>query len=192
MKKLLFLGCMFISGALCAGQYVGINAGTNNMVVTNGHNPGGKIGFKAGFTYGRTFDSGFRAELACSYAENNNTTKYEIEADDSVLYKRYHHAHSWTYMANCLYDVKQLTFQTVFPYLGVGVGYAQNTVRLKFKGDNFDHESKEKDNRFAYQAIAGVRYAINDDYLAGLEYNYHCGKSHAKDHSVGLHLIRNF
>lgn len=193
MKKFAFSAlCTLFILPVFGAQYVGINAGTNNMVMTKGSDDGLKVGMKAGFTYGVTFDSGFRAELECSYAENNFKTKYVTSQDDTLISRSYNNNHSWSYMANCLYDAKQLTVQSIYPYVGIGVGYCQNTQHLKVKTDTSKHEFKEKDDRFAYQAIAGLKYQINDQYATAMEYHYFTGKQHAKEHSVGLHLIRNF
>lgn len=192
--KLLALTAAFslAIGSVCAGQYVGLNAGLNNMVITKGSHDGLKVGCKAGFTYGMTFDSGLRTEFECSYASNNFRTKYVSGADDKLVSRSYNNNHSWSYMINGLYDLNQLQVMSVFPYVGIGCGYCQNTQHLKVKTDADSHSYKVKDDCFAYQAIGGVKYPINDQYAAAVEYHYFAGKEHAKDHSVGLHLIRNF
>ncbi len=184
--------CTLFTCSAFAGQYVGINAGVNNMIITKGSHDGLKVGCKAGFTYGVAFDSGFRTEFECTYTDNNFRTKYVADEKDVMVSKSYNNNHSWAYMVNSLYDLKQLAVMSVFPYAGVGVGYCQNTQHLKVKTDSYTHSFKAKDNTFAYQAIVGGKYAINDQYAAALEYHYFAGKEHAKDHSVGLHLIRNF
>ena len=191
MKRLIFLGIAILPFTLSAAQYFGIDAGINHLELTNESDSGLKVGMRAGAKWGYIFDSGLRGEVELAYRINHFKTRYVLASEDQLKSKSYRSMHSWSYMINVLYDVKQLQVASVIPYVGLGIGYAQNTEKLKFKGDA-THETKERDNRFAYQAIIGAKYPINDTLSAGLEYHYFCGQSHAKDHSVGMTLVRTF
>jgi opacity protein-like surface antigen len=173
-------------------QYVGVNVGTDYCFLTNKSNSGLKVGIKAGMTYGYYFDSGFRGELEVSYRKNSFRTKYNSKKDDALVSKEYNGMHSWAYLGNMFYDLNQLTYQQIVPYVGIGVGYGQFTDKIKYKSDSKVNVEKQRDDRFVYQGIAGARYAINENVFAALEYKYFCGKAHAKDHSIALSLIRNF
>jgi len=191
MKKLFTIATLSLLPltAWC-GQYVGVKLGTDYTFLTNKNDEGLKVGYKAGMNYGYALDSGIRAEVEMNYRKNSFKTKYVLENDETKS-RSYHSMHSWAYMVNVLYDINKLDTYNVIPYIGVGVGYCQNTEKFKFKAVDIT-ESKERDDRFAYQAIAGVKYAVNENIAIGMEYNYFCGRSHAKDHNIGLTVIRNF
>ncbi len=173
---------------LTAGQYVGINVGMNNGVLTNqSHND--KVGFKLGANYGWKFDSNFRAEAEFSYRENHQ--KGSKSTENGLVTKKSNEKYSLTYMANVLYDVHQLDTYGVVPYFGLGIGYAQNTEQSTIKSTD-SIRSKVRDNRLAYQAIAGVKMPINETLSIGAEYHYHAGKAHTKDHSLSVTMIRSF
>lgn len=191
MKKLLTIATLaFLPLTAWCGQYVGLNLGTDYTFLTNKNDEGLKIGYKAGMTYGYALDSGIRAEIEVAYRKNSFRTKYDL-IGDATTGRSYHSMHSWSYMANVLYDIKQLNTYSVIPYVGLGVGYCQDTEKLKYKADAVT-ESKMRDDRFAYQAIAGLKYPVNEIVTLGLEYHYFCGRAHAKDHNVELALVRSF
>ncbi len=192
MKKLLFIGSMLFMSSLCAGQYVGVHGGANHLNVTRGSNQSLKMGYKVGLTCGYAFDSSWRAELQCSYFANHYGSSHEASTAGFTFSKQTNKLHTWAYMANILYDIKGLTFSSLYPYLGAGVGYAQNSSVLTVRRDDIVTDYKGRDNRFAYQLIAGAMMPVNEQYSTALEYNFHSGKAHGKDHSVQMHLIRNF
>jgi opacity protein-like surface antigen len=173
-------------------QYLGMAVGTDYCFLTNSSNSGLKVGIKAGLIYGYYFESGFRGELEVSFRKNSFRTKYNAKKDDLIISKVYRSMHSWTYMANLLYDINRLTYRTIVPYVGIGIGYCQFTDKNKYKSDTEVNVEKEKDDRFVYQGIVGARYSINPEVEAGIQYQYFCGQSHAKNHSITLSMIRNF
>jgi opacity protein-like surface antigen len=178
-------------GSVVTNQYFGLEVGANHLEMTN-NNKGQKVGYAAGAKYGFDFNNGVRVEFAGKYRKNVKSTKYTLGETDIVLSKEYSSNYSWSYMANLIYDMHQLTTKTFIPYLGVGVGYCQNTQHNKIKYPVTSNTDKLKDNRFAYQGIVGARYALNVDYSTALEYQYFCGQSHAKHHNVSLSLNRHF
>jgi opacity protein-like surface antigen len=194
MKKIIALVATLLAlDPLGATQYFGIDAGLNNAEPHNSSNHGLKMGMVVAVKYGYTFTTGLRAEAEIAYRYNNFKTKYNVaHNDDFVISKAYQSFHSWAYMVNGLYDVANLNVYDITPYFGVGIGYCQNTLRNKFKSQTRSTIDKEKDNRFAYQGIIGAKYAINSTLSSAVEYHYFCGKSHAKEHSVHMSVIRNF
>lgn len=189
--KLVALFILATAPAL-ASQYVAVEFGTNHMELTDRSDSGLKVGYKGAVKVGYIFSNGVRTEVEGSYRRNDFKTLYTFSDKDEVSSKEHRHIHSWSYMANVLYDIAALSFQGATPYFGAGVGYAQNTEHNKIQFNQETNKDKLRDNRFAYQAIGGVKYALNENYAAALEYQYHCGQSHAKAHSVGLSLIRHF
>jgi opacity protein-like surface antigen len=188
--KLSLLFSLFCSPIFATYQYFGVDIGVNNLEPTNSSNKGLKVGSLGGIKYGYAFNSGIRAEAEIVYRFNTFRTKYNMAGTDIVLSKEYNRFHSWSFMANCIYDIMQLQTQEITPYIGAGVGYCQNTEKHKIKTNFRSTEDKLKDNRFAYQGIVGVRYAINATMGTALEYNYFCGKNHAKSHSVRMSFNR--
>lgn len=193
MKLFIIATLCFLSFAfLNAANYVAVELGTQHLELTNQSLSGLKVGYKAGVKIGYIFGNGFRSELEVTYRKNHVRTKYNMGDTDVVMSKEYNNFNSLGYMVNALYDVNQLATKDIIPYIGVGVGYCQNTNQNKIKYDSVTKEDKLRDNRFAYQGIVGMKYAIDADYATALEYHYFCGQSHAKAHSVGLSLIRSF
>lgn len=191
MKLLSLALCLLAIAPLSASQYMGLEMGINHLEMTNSEK-GQKVGVAGGVKYGFDFDNGVRIEVAGKYRHNEKSTRYNFADTDVVFSKSYTAHRSWSYMANLIYDMHQLTVKTFIPYVGVGVGYCQNTAHNKVKFAEITHSDKLKDNRFAYQGIVGARYALNLDYSTAIEYQYFCGQSHAKHHTVNLSLNRHF
>ena len=193
MKKLLSVLIATLSIApICATQYFGFDLGTNHSILTKDSHSGLKTGMSAGARYGYFFESGIRAEAQIIYRTNNYKTIYNFVEKDEVASKEYNKLHSWSYMLNLIYDVKQMTIFDIVPYLGLGVGYSANTENNSVKYNDHRIEDKLKDNRFAYQGIAGIRYSVQDNVITGIEYRYFTGHNHKKDHSVGMFIARMF
>ncbi len=193
MRILKLIACFMLASApVLAVQYAAAEFGTTSMELTNRSDSGLKIGYKGAFKYGYLFGNGIRTEFEVSYRRNDFKTVYEVGAADQLISKEHRNFHSWSYMANALFDVASLSYQAFTPYFGVGVGYAQNTEHNKISFETETNREKLRDNRFAYQAIGGIKYALDETYSAAIQYQYFCGQSHAKAHSVGLSLIRHF
>jgi outer membrane protein OmpA-like peptidoglycan-associated protein len=76
---------------------------------------------------------------------------------------------SLAFMANALYDFMPDSQWT--PYLGVGIGAAR--LSLEDAGPAGTSINANATNwQFAYQGIAGVKYAFNPKWSAGLDYRY--------------------
>jgi len=75
-----------------------------------------------------------------------------------------------SFLVNCYYDIE--TGSPVTPFIGVGIGAA-----------NVDVED-EDDTVFAYQASAGIGYAISDSTTLELGYRY-MATSDPEFHALG-------
>jgi OOP family OmpA-OmpF porin len=101
-------------------------------------------------------------------------------------------------------DEESLSF-----YAGGGIGWAWTKFKLREEGDGDEDAFTAKDDNFAWQLIAGVRYAMTPQTDIGLKYRYFQTKfnrddldlfeddptdAHAKfkSHSVLLSLAYNF
>lgn len=192
MKKLLAICLSFLCVSPVMGQqYFGVDVGTSHAESTNSAKSP-KLGAKAGVRYGYTFDNGFRTELHVVHRRNEFKNNYTLTTNNVKVKEDQHSLRSWSYMVNALYDISQLNINTLVPYVGAGIGYCQNTDSIKTKNLVGSQRVKEKDNRFAWQGIVGLKYAINSQLSTGLEYHYFCGKAHAKEHSFGVSVMRHF
>ncbi len=110
-------------------------------------------GFIGAAGAGYTWDSGFRIEGEFSY-RNNQWEDANQQTGDTI---------AWGLMANIFYDFNRSgTFR---PYLGVGAGGGQ--VRQQYDGIG-----RRTENGFAYQGMAGVGIALNDQATLDIGYRY--------------------
>lgn len=191
MKKLFMLSSLFLFPILSAEQYVSLSAGPDFSHITNSSEHGQKVGYRVGAAYGYKFSNAVRAELEVSYRDASKRTKYVYsEGTDE---KTHISSHSMSYLVNVAYDIGSLETYNLTPYLGGGVGVCNNTYQLKTrKGDVTTNTDKGKDDRFAWQLIAGAKYPVAEKTEVAVEYKYFNGAYHAKNHSVSAALIRSF
>lgn len=112
---------------------------------------------------------GFRTEAEVGYHRASlRSFKYEGE--------RFHvggHTRSISYMANLYYDLPFCFWVT--PYVGGGIGYAQN----RFNIHNHYSDFSRKRNGFAWQVMAGLEYDLCNlsdclsNWSASIEYRYY-------------------
>jgi len=181
----------FVVSCLYSEQYVGMNLGTNTMILTNEkHNP--KSGWLASCFFGYKSSENIRMEIFFSYLRNEFKTKYNLEGKDTIKSKEYRTFNRMAYMANVIYDLSKLSVQEITPYVGFGLGYCKTTEKNKIKYDQEVEKDQFRDGRIAYQGMVGIRHSIDEIYSASLEYKYFIGSSHIKDHSVGINFAKNF
>lgn len=184
--------CEPTSGRIYAGAFGGAN--WMNRARIDGVRLKSKVGFTGGLSLGYAFDNGFRVEGEISYRKNSLHAKHSTYNLSSSSEKDKDHGslHSWSYMANFLYDFNDVTYYmpNVVPYLGVGFGYTRNHSHVK--GHSYHKNSHESSNGFAYQGIAGVGYRLTDSTTLAVEYRYFAGKNHAHDHGVNIALRQSF
>jgi opacity protein-like surface antigen len=191
MKKFILIGSFLFSSCLSAGQYAAASFGTDYYHQTNSPGNHQKVGYKVSGFWGYKFESQFRAEAEVAYRSGKTNTKY-VDANEAITMKTFGSQHSWSYMANIIYDIGQLEYKTFVPYAGIGVGYVQNTMHKKYQKHDWASSYSERDDRFAYQGIIGIKYPIAEKLALGAQYNYFVGSPHAKNHSVAMNLLRDF
>ncbi len=170
----------------CDGFYVGGFGGANFMQKQKHEDfrfkP--KTGYVAGASVGYRFADIARVEAEFAYRNNS--------VDNGHGNKIKQRNETYSYMANAYYDLDLGCDFT--PYIGGGVGYAQNRQRA---GSSIAKgwEITKNTEGFAYQGIAGVSYDISslcEKASVGLEYRYFATKQDIKDHSVAVALKRYF
>ena len=190
MKKF-FLSLICLPLSLIAAQYVGINGGTDYPYRTNESNSGQKVGYKVGAMYGYDWGNNLRTEAELAYRHAERSTRY-VEKEDRIESKEHRSNHSLALMVNAIYDINQLTWYNISPYVGVGIGYCQNTEKSKLQTEKYTNEEKERDDRFAWQGIVGFKYPFAEKMSLSAQYNYFCASEHAKHHGFSLIVIRSF
>ncbi len=146
------------SGAVFGSGVGGVPAG-----VTTGLQKEYSTGYVGVASVGWGFGNGLRAEIEGNYRSNRvNKIKGTLfptasGGDENTV----------GVMANVLYDFDISKWTggqpVVFPYLGVGAGYAwTNYAGIHSYGTNFPYFMQENstDGNFAYQAIAGIAYPL--------------------------------
>lgn len=72
-------------------------------------------------------------------------------------------------LANAIYNFNQLSDNLpVTPYVGAGIGWGH----IKTSASAAGFSSSTSDNEFAYQGIAGVRYAVDNNTNVFVDYRY--------------------
>jgi len=109
---------------------------------------------------GYDFDP-IRAEVELGYAKNDfDKIDTEKATNGDVT--------ATTFFANAYYDFHNSSL--FVPYLGAGLGYAN----ISYNNLNVDWEYPfdSHDSVFAYQFMAGIAFAINENLFADLSYRY--------------------
>lgn len=163
-----------------------------------------KTGFAGGLSLGYKFDNGFRVEGEVSYRRNKVDTKHfdhdyyfssfsdSSSSDDHK--KSDGNLHSWSYMANFLYDFEDVAcyWPNVVPYVGFGLGYTQAHAKINQHAENSHDKDKHDHKGFAYQAIAGIGYNLTESTTLAVEYRYFNGTKHINNNSIGLAVRQSF
>lgn len=180
------------------GFYVGGFGGANWLQTNRKHHHGDgefhhkfRTGYVAGGSVGYKWCQGYRLEGEIAY-RRNQLKKSEITGFDESARG---HFQSISYMANALYDMELGGWNCcaidVVPYVGVGIGYS--TQKLKLDHHSFSFEGKNKKNGFAWQLIAGLGYEISCNTDLALEYRFHVGHAkHLYNHALDLAVRYHF
>jgi len=141
------------------GIYIGIQGGWTDLEPSNlgGSFSGTTLkshdGYNFGVNGGYAFGNGVRLEAEVPYREND---------------ARFGLFDSLGIMANALYDFFPTKAWT--PYLGVGIGGLR--VREDDRIARGIGLGEDSDFQFAYQGIAGLKYAFNPNWSASVDYRY--------------------
>ena len=150
------------------GFYVGGAAGVNFAADAKVSPTGGasdtiryNTGVAGSLSGGYGFGNGFRAELEASVRNNDvKSLKSGLAAPGGTT-------RTWGLLVNGLYDINTGTAFT--PYVGAGVGLGIVEGKLSGGGATLYNST---DTQFAYQGIAGVSYAINQNLALTTDYRY--------------------
>jgi opacity protein-like surface antigen len=191
MKKHLFT-LMTSAACLLAGTaqaqcccndsfYVGALGGVNWINEIKSH--GAKVNFDAGYVLGvnagyRICEQ-FRVEGEFAYRHNEKTKHVDFDfssttGEDIRRGKIDATIKTYSLMANAYYDFDFFSCcaPCLTPYIGAGIGYAWNDSSVKVKADDLSIKLKGSDNRFAWQAMAGLNYRLCENVRVGVEYRF--------------------
>ncbi len=166
-------GALVVAGAIPAmaqelpGWYLGLGGGAmwNESSAVNGGAISTDVDFETGWaavgTFGYAYDIGIRTEIEVGYRENDIDDIGGVTGGSGDF-------DGFTVMVNALYDIRNESDFT--PYLGGGVGYMNLSLDkvTPIGGGTLD----DSDGVFAYQAIAGVTYALNDQIGIFVDYRF--------------------
>lgn len=180
----------------CSNMYVGAFGGANFW--SSSHV---RTGYLAGMNLGYRLAAHLRVEAEVAYRHNTlkihaGSSSSSSESSDEVSRssssysgrdKIHFTVHTWSYMANLLYDIDCFS-SCVKPYIGGGLGLGEVHARLT----SGHHHYGTKKTKFAYQGIAGVKTAVTDCIDAGIQYNYFKVSDIKNNQSVALVLTYAF
>jgi OOP family OmpA-OmpF porin len=121
--------------------------------------PGARFGVSAGYW----ITDWFAAEGETGIMANSIKSITDASRADAVF-------SNVPFLANVRFQIPNARFS---PYIGGGAGGAASvldTDRITINGTTMD--GSDSDAVFAYQGFAGVKYQINDQMWAGIEYHY--------------------
>lgn len=162
---------LFNGGSAYIGPIVGANwLQTNNSKHHHSDSDFGRrldfeTGYAVGGFVGYQFCGGFDVEAEFIY--RHNELKSRRECDDFSSFRLKGSFQSMSYMLNGIYDINLSNCGCclpIFPYVGVGIGYAQQELKLC--------SCKFKNNGFAWQVLAGIGYKINCNFDVALDYHF--------------------
>ncbi len=142
--------------------------------------PNSDTGFIVAATVGMHLDqvlSGLRVEAEGAYRKNNVKGTWQSNTGTPTLISSgtldYDHS-TWSVLANAWYDFN--VGSALKPYVGGGIGWAETRLKGTYKGlsapnPNFDFSN----DGFAWQAGAGVNYALTPNIDVGIGYRYFSG-----------------
>jgi opacity protein-like surface antigen len=141
------------------------NSGPGGNITTNND-----IGYGFLVAGGRKFDFGLRLEAEGAYRQNSVSSVTVPGAGTTAGSGNFAAA---SFMANALYEFDNIGYdlgKTVKPYFGGGVGFANIWANdVQTQGVTISDDS---DIQFAYQAIAGVGFAVAPKTTLFVEYRY--------------------
>lgn len=138
-----------------------------------------RVGAFMSLAQGWSFDDCWRMEGEIG-AHFNRPKTYHRHDGTGTHHFRGNYIKFLTVMANAYYDFPCIC--EVRPYLGLGTGYAYETIKLHYQ----DYTHRESSNRLAWQAMAGILYNVACGFHLGLEYRYFGAHPRAQTHDLGV------
>jgi opacity protein-like surface antigen len=147
-----------------AGPYARLNSGYSfgNSGVGESWLIGGGLGWR--------FNPNLRADLTFDYRPDfDQNTNFGIGPGPRTGLQ------NWTAMANGYYDFNLPRINPLVPYVGAGIGIAQNSVdgvTVRTSPTTTSHLTGSERNQFAWQAMAGVAYYFTPTLALDVGYRY--------------------
>ncbi|KTC78960.1 outer membrane protein [Legionella cherrii] len=133
-----------------------------------------------GFTFSETFtNNGFNAGLRLGY--QSNPIRYELEYTyiqpenkefDFGFLELERKSNANVGMANIYYDFSDGILPTIYPFLGVGIGYAYAQDKVTGTGPIGGTFLDVKKGVFAYQGTAGLTFNFEENWALNASYRY--------------------
>lgn len=172
--------------------YVGPIGGANWLQTESKHHNGGEVKFDTGYNVGGFvgyhFCFGLNLEAEFIYRFNKLKSVRVFNEEETIRPKG--NFHSMSYMVNAIYDVSLPSCWCIpiFPYVGVGIGYAQQELEV-----GHHHEFKFKKNGFAWQVLAGIGYSVTQNIDVAIDYHFNMGRAtRLYNHSLSLAAAYKF
>lgn len=157
------------------GEYYVEQEGKAKLHTKTGFMVGGVVGYKFCPLYANDcFAVSPRVEAEITYRQNKTS---HISFDGYKIHVGIT-SHKMAYMANALFDFDNTT--PVTPFIGGGIGYAHSWL----KG--------HKEDKFAYQGIAGLNYAVCEQVELSVDYHFLKGMTHTQDHALCFGVKKYF
>lgn len=173
--------------------YIGLVGGANfaNQVKLHHVESDVRTGYMVAGALGYRTCNNFRMEIEAAY-RRNSLHRLKVHHFDIRLSQPAHgNFQSISGLFNLFYDAP--LFFCLRPYLGFGLGYAYNRFHLKVHQQGEIFKTTDHKNGFAWQAIAGITFPVNEFADIVLEYRfYQPTVSQYNDHNVCLGLHCNY
>ncbi|MDP1604816.1 MAG: outer membrane beta-barrel protein [Legionella sp.] len=132
----------------------------NHSAYEPGYHAGGRLGFQS---------NPMRYEGEITYIESNLNTFFINGVRQTYVYGD---TTAIVGMANIYYDFRDLVLPTIYPFVGLGLGFAYVDGDFKSRGP-FGHTFYEGSNGvFAYQGTAGLTFNFAENYALNIAYRY--------------------
>jgi opacity protein-like surface antigen len=172
-----FGGANFIPSRSISSHESGETVAHTKLRSSTGYFAGAAVGYKL---------CNVRLETEFSYRHNRPHVKHhatDSALSDSIKFR--FDLETYALLVNAYYDFDFSNCWNLKPYVGAGIGYGHNQFRGRVKGKS----QKHKDDKFAWQLIAGVAYPVTDCVDLAVEYRYFDSDvSRIHNHDAGVAL----
>lgn len=176
-----------------SGFYIGGFGGASFISTSKNHNEI-KRHFDTGYilsaSIGYRWCHSVRVEFEYAYRNHKGHHRNKADCDEFFCGTKKKNFCQNAYMFNGIYDLDLCNDWCVKPFIGFGIGYAENhNDHHRFCGDCAESSHRHNKNGLAWQIIAGIAYPICDSIDLSLEYRYFKGRDHhLNNNDIGLGL----